>query len=87
VPTQDDVILALEHVCDAVGDLATLKASIEAMRTLIPGAYDVELTETEETGVLKAYTGNVSVLNLNLACYPLGYPTTILFDEDGNLIG
>lgn len=87
MPTQNDVILALEHVCDAVPDLATIKASLEAMRTLVPGSYDVALTDTEETGVLKAYTGNVSQLNLTLACYPMGYPTTLLFDGDGNLIG
>lgn len=87
MPTQDDVILALEHVCDAVPDLDTIKTAIEAMRTLVPGAYDVPLTEGEETGVLKAYTGNVSELDLVIACYPLGYPTTILFDADGNLIG
>lgn len=86
MPTQSDIILALEHVCDAVPDLATVKASLEAMRTLIPGAYDVSLTDEEETGVLKAYTGNVSLMNLTMACYPLGYPTTALFDGDGNLI-
>lgn len=87
MPTQNDVILALEHVCDGVADLATIKASLEAMRTLVEGAYDVELTDGEQTAVLRAYTGNVSQLNVSVACYPLGYPTTVLFDEDGNLIG
>ena len=87
MPTQNDVILALELVCDAVPDLATLKESIEMMRTLIPGAYDVELVDTEVTAVLKAYTGSVSRLNVDIACYPMGYPTTILFDGSGNLIG
>lgn len=85
--TQNDVILALEHVCDAVPDLDAIKTAIELTRTLVPGAYDVPLTDEEETDVLKAYTGNVSVMNLDLSCYPLGYPTTVLFDADGNLIG
>lgn len=85
--TQNDVILALEHVCDAVPDLDAIKTCIELTRTLIEGAYDVELTEAEQTAVLKAYTGNVSLLGVSIACYPMGYPTTILFDGDGNLIG
>ena len=81
---QNDVILALEHICDAVPDLSTLKAAIEAMRVLVPGAYDVDLTDDEVTGVLKAYTGNVSLMNLSISCYPLGFPTTLIFDSDGN---
>ena len=83
---QNDLILALEHICDAVSDLATLKAQIEANRVLIEGAYDVDVTEEEETAILKAFTGEVSRLDIDLACYPLGYPTTILFDTDGNLV-
>ena len=85
--TQNDIILALEHVCDAVPDLATLKESIELMRTLVEGSYGDVLTEVEETAVLKAYTGNVAAMRLSINCYPFGLETYRLFDADGNLIG
>lgn len=86
MPTQNDIILALELVCGAVPDLAILSESIEEMRTLVEGAYDVLITDEEQTALLRAYTASVVRLGVEVACYPLGYPTTVLFDRDGNLI-
>jgi len=42
------------------------------------------LTLEEKTALLKKCTKIVANLDLNLACYPLGYATTILFDLEGN---
>lgn len=43
-----------------------------------------DLTPEQKTEILKRCTRIVANLDLDLACYPLGYTTTILFDKDGN---
>lgn len=43
-----------------------------------------DLTLEQKTEILKRCTRIVANLDLDLACYPLGYTTTILFDLDGN---
>ena len=84
--SQNDILLGLERICAAVPDLATVKLSIEAMRVLVEGAYDVDITDDEQTMLLKAYTGEVFRLQIDLNCYPLGLTTQVLFDADGNLV-
>lgn len=46
--------------------------------------WTIPLTAPQKTPVLKSMTGFLSILDVHLACYPVGYVTTILFDENGN---
>ena len=87
MPTQADIVQRLLAICAAVPDLSAFSECISETLELIPGAYDVPLEDTEQTAVLKAYTGSVVRLGSAMACYPLGYVTEVVFDEDGNLIG
>lgn len=43
-----------------------------------------ELTLEQKTEILKACTKTVANLGLDLACFPMGLATTIMFDVDGN---
>jgi hypothetical protein len=62
-------------------EVSSAIAGITAIHT---DDWELELTEEEQTALLKALTGSVVVLNAPIACYPLGYVTTVLFDSDGN---
>jgi len=48
--------------------------------------WDLELSVDDKNALLKALTGNVVGTGTDLACYPLGIETAILFDLDGNLV-
>lgn len=78
-----DKIQALSATLPALSELSTSIAYIIAAHT---DDWTVELTPADRNALLKSLTGFVVTLNLNLACYPLGYTTAILFDEDGNPI-
>ncbi len=43
-----------------------------------------DLTDEEKLDMLKRCTKMIANLDLNLACYPTGWTTTIVFDRDGN---
>lgn len=61
-------------------------AAFNALMADLEASIEDPLDEDQNNGTLKALTGFVSQLDNNLACYPMGYPTTILFDQDGNQI-
>jgi len=46
--------------------------------------FDPTYTQDDLNSLLRDATGLVSALNAHVACYPLGYPTTLLFDENGD---
>lgn len=53
----------------------------------IEGAPPPEVFSYEErVEALKRLTGQIAALDLDIACYPTGYATTLLFDRDGNLL-
>lgn len=65
--------------------LATINDILDLLGGLAEPAYS-DLTLAQKTEVLKRCTKIVANLDLNLSCYPLGYETTILFDQDGNAL-
>ena len=67
-------------------DLNYLALNIAAAIATHPDDWTVPLSPADRTDLLRALTGFVVALNCDIACYPLGYTTTILFDEDGNLL-
>lgn len=79
------IILFLELV--AIGE-ETVETVTEVLTLLglVPDRSFDDLTLEEKTEVLKECTKIVANLNLDLACYPLGHTTTLLFDLDGNPI-
>lgn len=76
-----DKIQVLSAVLPGLDELSTSIAFIIASHT---DDWTVALTPEDRTELLKALTGFVVALNVNIACYPLGYTDTALFDEDGN---
>lgn len=57
-----------------------VSAALSADLSAPDGPYDTD----KKNGLLRVFTGETVKLDVHVACYPLGYPTTILFDEDGN---
>lgn len=69
--------------------VATLKARIDEVAALFEGEDPpslVELPYEERVAMLKEATLLIRRLELNIACYPTGYTTVLLFDMDGNPI-
>lgn len=64
----------------------TAQVAISAAMAADIAIFDNPYDQPTKNGLLRSVTGMVSRLNVNVACYPTGYPTTILFDEDGNPI-
>lgn len=77
------IVLFLELV--AIGE-ETVETITEVLTLLglVPDRSFDDLTPEEKLEVLKECTKIVANLNLELACYPLGYTTTIVFDLEGN---
>jgi len=62
----------------------TAQAQISAAMSFDIATNNTEYDQDTRNGLLRSVTGMISKLNVNVACYPVGYPTTILFDGDGN---
>lgn len=62
---------------------AITSAEIQALLLLDVAANNHEYTQDELNGMLRWATGFIVSLDAHVACYPVGYPTTLLFDEDG----
>lgn len=77
-------ILVLLEVANATAEILVALADLIELLTGTEQPDYVDLTLEERTDVLKRVTRIVANLDLDLACYPLGYATTILFDLDGN---
>lgn len=83
-PLASEIAERVQFIAAQCPELSWLSASIDAAIASNPDDWEVEITEPEQTALLKAFTGSVVRLNTDLACYPLGYLTEMLFDEDGN---
>lgn len=75
-----DVAEALSLASEIIDDLT---AAYDLLFGLGEPSYS-ELDNDAKTEILKRCTKIIANLNLDLACYPTGYNTTILFDLDGN---
>ena len=82
--TFDDVALLCRLIADSVPEMAALSANIDATRAFVSPDWDGEIDLTDQTALLKALTGDVVRLNVNISCYPLGVSTFLIFDENGN---
>jgi hypothetical protein len=79
------VLLGAETVGAITSIIDAINAAITDLTPVTEPAY-TDLTLEEKTDMLKLCTKIVANLDLDLACFPLGYTTTILFDLDGNPI-
>lgn len=75
--------LGAEAVGAVVETIEAINAAIDALTLAAEPTYG-DLPVELKTIILKRVTKIVANLDLDLACYPLGYGTTILFDLDGN---
>lgn len=83
-PLASDIAARIYDVSNQSDLLAELTAAIvEAIDTHVDD-WEVEITQEDQSAILKALTGFVVSLGINLAAYPLGYTTAILFDENGD---
>lgn len=81
------MIIDLGFVLDLIITATELKAKLEEVRDilLVEGAPAyIDWSYEDRKQMLKDCTRIVANLGLDLACYPMGYTTTILFDQDGN---
>jgi hypothetical protein len=72
-----ETVGAISEIIDAIN------AAIADLTPLEEPTYN-ELSLDEKTDMLKLCTKIVANLNLDLACFPMGYTTVLLFDRDGN---
>lgn len=77
------IVLFLELV--AIGE-ETVETVTELLSLLglLPDRPISDLTYEEKKEVLKECTKIVANLDLDLACFPMGWTTAVLFDRDGN---
>lgn len=69
------------------GLFAEVEATYNRLRIEIEAAGQPEaFTPEERAEMLRRLTGQIAALDLDLACYPTGYTTTLLFDREGNLL-
>jgi hypothetical protein len=87
-----DVLGLLEVVLQGAETAGAILSVIEAIQDAISSltpldtpAY-TDLSLEEKTALLKRCTVIVANLDLDLACFPLGYTTSMLFDHDGSPI-
>lgn len=79
------IVLFLELVAIGEETVETV-TEVLALLGLLPDRPISDLTPEEKLEVLKECTKIIANLDLDLACYPTGYTTTICFDLDGNPI-
>lgn len=78
-----DIVGLLELVAIGAEVVDAINALIDLLTITEEPSY-ADLTLEQKTFILKRCTKIVANLDVNLACYPMGYTTAILFDEDGN---
>jgi len=78
-----DIVGLLELVAIGAEVVDAINALIDLLTITEEPSY-ADLTLEQKTFILKRCTKIVANLDINLACYPMGYTTAILFDEDGN---
>jgi len=81
------IIQLIHDVAEAAHEGAEIIADLQAAYDVLFGIGDPQYTDMDldsKTLLLKRCTKIVANLDLDLACYPLGYTTAILFDLDGN---
>lgn len=79
-----EIATRLQDACDTCPVLWELSSAIAGITSIHTDDWEIELTEEEETALLKSLTGFVVTLQLAINCYPLGLATTICFDDEGN---
>lgn len=77
------ILLLLELIAIGEETVETVTEILDLLG-LLPDRDYSDLTLEEKTELLKECTKIVANLQLDLACFPLGYTTTILFDLEGN---
>jgi len=83
-PLNSDIATRINELSHLFPVLDQLSDSIDAAIALHSDDWEIEITEEEQTAALKAITGLIVLLDVNLACYPTGATTAILFDENGD---
>lgn len=78
-----DILALLEIIEIGAETVAAIQAIIDLLDPQPPADYN-DLTYEEKKAMLKECTKIIANLDLDLACFPTGYVTTILFDLDGN---
>lgn len=77
------LLLGAETAGAVVEVINAIEDAIELLSIVDEPAY-TDMTLEQKTEVLKRCTRIVANLDLDLACFPLGYTTTLLFDNEGN---
>jgi hypothetical protein len=83
------LLVMLRDLSEALSLASEIIDNLTAAYDLLIGLGEpsyAELDEATRTMILKRCTKIIANLNSNLACYPTGYNTTVLFDLDGNLL-
>jgi len=83
-PTPDDIAAVVQEIAEQVPELGSLVGAITAVRASHPEDWTEEIEMDEQNNLLVAYTKSLVNLRTNLAAYPVGYTTAILFDADGH---
>jgi len=77
--------LIVQCLTNEVG--ALVAAWLEDWKTENEEYLDLEFSQDDKNAMLKALTGCIVGTHTNLACYPTGLSTAILFDLDGEPVG
>jgi len=85
-PTPDDLADRIQLMANVIPALHELRDAIETVRFTHTEDWSMEISESEQTDTLVTYTLAIVRLNINLAAYPVGYTTAMLFDMDGHPI-
>lgn len=83
-PLNSDIAARLNVIADLCPVLWEVSSAIAGITAIHTDDWEIEITEEEQTAILKAITGFAVLLNVQVNCFPLGLTTSILFDEDGN---
>jgi len=83
-PLNSEIVARLQLIADSCPVIWEVSSAIAGITSIHTDDWEIEITEEEQTALLKAFTGSVVVLNVIISCYPLGVATFVLFDSDGN---
>lgn len=86
VHTLGDWVDNMAGECDVSILLFPLKEIIIIWKATNFGLLNGPISDGTRNLMLKILTTQVVALQQELNCYPLGYDTAILFDQDGNVI-
>jgi len=83
-PLNSDIAARVNDLVDLCPILSELSTGVADAIAAHVDDWEIEITETEQTDLLKAITGFIVLLNVHLNCYPTGLTTAVLFDENGD---